>query len=308
MTEQTTPSQQLPEPKRARQRNWLPSLVWLIPIVAAVVGLTLVAKILIERGPVITISFSSAEGLEAGKTKVKYKDVDIGLVQSITLSRDRSHVLTTVQLTKEAESFTADDTRFWVVRPRVAASGISGLNTLLSGAYIGADAGKSEETKKEFAGLEQPPIITRDTSGKQFVLHAGDLGSLDIGSPVFYRRIKVGQVAAYDLDQDGKGVTLRIFVNAPYDKFVSINSRFWHASGFDTQINPSGFKLHTQSLATVVLGGIAFKPLDDLENASAARENTSFRLAEDENAAMKEPDGRAQPVLMYFNQSLRGLE
>lgn len=309
MTEHTTPPNNLPEPKRARQRNWLPSLVWLIPIVAAVVGLTLVAKILIERGPVITISFVSAEGLEAGKTKVKYKDVDIGQVQSITLSKDRSHVLTTVQLTKEAESFTADDTRFWVVRPRVAASGISGLNTLLSGAYIGADAGKSEETKKEFAGLEQPPIITRDTSGKQFVLHAADLGSLDIGSPVFYRRIKVGQVAAYDLDQDGKGVTLRIFVNAPYDKFVGINSRFWHASGFDMQINASGFKLHTQSLATVVLGGIAFKSMDEFDgNTAAAKENTSFRLAEDETAAVKDPDGRSQTVLLYFNQSLRGLE
>jgi hypothetical protein len=138
MTEPTTPTSppspsHRPEPKRERRRNWLPSLVWLIPIVAAVVGLTLVAKILVERGPIITISFVSAEGLEAGKTKVKYKDVDIGQVQSITLSKDRSHVVTTVQLTKEAESFTADDTRFWVVRPRVAASGISGLNTLLSG-------------------------------------------------------------------------------------------------------------------------------------------------------------------------------
>lgn len=313
MTEPTTPTSSpspshRPEPKRERRRNWLPSLVWLIPIVAAVVGLTLVAKILVERGPIITISFVSAEGLEAGKTKVKYKDVDIGQVQSITLSKDRSHVVTTVQLTKEAESFTADDTRFWVVRPRVAASGISGLNTLLSGAYIGADAGKSEETKKEFAGLEQPPIITRDTSGKQFVLHASDLGSVDIGSPVFYRRIKVGQVAAYDLDQDGRGVTLRIFVNAPYDKFVGISSRFWHASGFDMQINASGFKLHTQSLATVVLGGIAFKSIDDLDSPAPAKENTSFRLAEDEAAAMKEPDGRSQTVLLYFNQSLRGLE
>jgi len=308
MTEATQPQQQLPEPRREQPRNWLPSLVWVIPIIAAVVGLTLVVKATLERGPVISISFISAEGLEAGKTKVKYKDVDIGQVQAITLSKDRSHVLTMVQLTKEAESFTAADTRFWVVRPRVAASGISGLNTLLSGAYIGADAGKSDDTKKEFAGLEQPPIITRDTYGKQFVLHTADLGSLDIGSPVFYRRIKVGQVAAYDLDQDGKGVTLRIFVNAPYDKFVTINSRFWHASGFDMQINASGFKLQTQSLATVVLGGIAFQPADDNENASAARENTSFRLAEDENTAMREPDGRAQTVLMYFNQSLRGLE
>lgn len=308
MTEHTSRHDTPPEPRRERPHRWLPSLVWIIPIVAAVVGLTLVARILIERGPVITISFASAEGLEPGKTRVKYKDVNIGHVQTISLSKDRSHVLTTVQLSKQAESFTADDTRFWVVRPRVAASGISGLNTLLSGAYIGADAGKSEETKKDFIGLEQPPIITSDNSGKQFVLHTPDLGSLDIGSPVFYRRIKVGQVAAYDLDQDGNGVTLRIFVNAPYDKFVGIDSRFWHASGFDMQINASGFKLHTQSLATVVLGGIAFKAADELDPRVAAKENTNFRLAEDEAAAMKEPDGRSQMVLLYFNQSLRGLE
>lgn len=301
-------SEQIPEPRRERRRQWLPSLVWLIPMIAAIVGLSMVVKVILERGPVITISFISAEGLEAGKTKVKYKDVDIGQVQSIKLSPDRSHVVTTVQLTKEAESFTADDTRFWVVRPRVAASGISGLNTLLSGPYIGADAGKSEETKRDFSGLEQPPIITRDTSGKQFVLHTSDLGSLDIGSPVFYRRIQVGQVAAYDLDQDGRGVTLHIFVNAPYDKFVTINSRFWHASGFDIQINANGFQFKSQSLATVILGGIAFRPLDDTNTAPVARENTSFRLAEDETTAMKEPNGRSQLVLMYFNQSLRGLE
>ncbi|WP_137718379.1 intermembrane transport protein PqiB [Methylobacillus flagellatus] len=306
MTEQSTPQSPLPQPKRAQARNWLPSLVWLIPIVAAVVGLTLVTKILIDRGPTITITFSSAEGLEAGKTKVKYKDVDIGLVQAISLSKDRSHVLATVQLSKEAKSFTADDTRFWVVRPRIAASGISGLSTLLSGAYIGADAGSSEETKKEFSGLEVPPIITRDSSGKQFVLHAADLGSLDIGTPVFYRRIKVGQVAAYELDADGKGVTLRIFINAPYDKFVGIDSRFWHASGFDMQINASGFKLNTQSLATVVQGGITFGSADE-DIGAPAKENTAFRLAEDEAEAMKQPDGRSELVLMYFNQSLRGL-
>nr|WP_050464429.1 MlaD family protein [Herbaspirillum autotrophicum] len=304
MTEQNeTP---LPEPRRAKARNWLPSLVWLIPIVAAVVGLTLVVKILVERGPQISIVLSSAEGLEAGKTKVKYKDVDIGVVQAISLSQDLSHVKASVQLTKEAEKFTAADTRFWVVRPRVAASGVSGLSTLLSGAYIGADAGKSEETKKEFNGLEVPPIITGDSSGKQFVLHAADLGSLDIGSPVYYRRIKVGQLAAYDLDKDGRGVTLRIFVNAPYDKFIGMNSRFWHASGFDMQLNASGFKLHTQSLATVVLGGIAFAAPDD-DTGTIAKENTSFKLAADEGEALKAPDGQPQTVLMYFNQSLRGL-
>ena len=298
----------LPQPRRVRQRNWLPSLVWLIPIVAAVVGLALAAKILIDRGPVVTVSFRSAEGLEAGKTKVKYKDVDIGQVQSIKLAEDRSHVLVAIQLTKEASGFDADDTRYWVVRPRIAASGISGLGTLLSGAYIGADAGASGDTRRQFVGLEQPPIVTRDASGRQFVLHTDDLGSLDIGTPVFYRRIKVGQVMAYDLDADGRGVTLRIFIDAPYDKFITPTSRFWHASGFDMELNASGFKLHTQALSTVVLGGIAFRDRNEDEKSPPAKEGAEFMLADDEAAAMKEPDGVPQTVLLYFDQSLRGLQ
>lgn len=296
----------VPRPHRVRQRDWLPSLVWLIPVVAAIIGITLVVKLMSDRGPEITISFKSAEGLEAGKTRVKYKDVNIGTVQTIRLSKDRTHVQTVVQLTKEARSFTAADTRYWVVRPRVAASGVSGIGTLLSGAYIAADTGVAEESKEEFAGLEVPPIITRDASGKQFVVHAEDLGSLDIGSPVYYRRIVVGQVAAYELNADGKGVTLRLFVNAPYDKFVGMNTRFWHASGFDVELNASGLKLRTQALATVLLGGVAFKAPDD-EFGAVAPENTEFKLADTEEAALQPPDGPGTTLLLYFRQSLRGL-
>ena len=296
----------LPRPQVKRRREWLPSLIWLIPIVAALVGVMLVARILMERGPEIVLTFKTAEGLEAGKTAVKYKDVQIGLVQSLRLARDRSHVRVLVQLNKEAEGFTSEDSRFWVVRPRLDTSGISGLNTLLSGAYIGADAGVSKETSGEFKGLEAPPIVTRDDSGQQFLLRAADIGSLDVGSPVYFRRIKVGQVAAYELDGDGRGVTLRVFVNAPYDKFVGVNTRFWQASGIDAQLSASGFTLRTQSLATILLGGIAFQAPDDAMGP-LAKENTAFMLAADETTAMKEPDGPSQTLLMYFNQSLRGL-
>lgn len=300
------PAPQLPAPTVERRRDWLPSLIWLIPIVAALVGITLVAKLLRDRGPEITLSFKSAEGLEAGKTAVKYKEVQIGTVQGITLAPDRLTVNVTVQLKKEASSFTAEDTRFWVVRPRLDTSGISGLSTLLSGAYIGADAGVSEETKREFTGLEVPPIVTRDSSGQQFLLRAKDIGSLDIGSPVYFRRIKVGQVAAFELDGDGRGVTLRVFVNAPYDKFIGANTRFWQASGIDAQLSASGFTLRTQSLATILLGGIAFQSPDDVMGP-IAKENAVFSLGVDEATAMKEPDGPAQTLLLYFSQSLRGL-
>lgn len=295
-----------PAPSVVRRRDWMPSLIWLIPIVAALVGVTLVARILMQRGPEIVLTFKTAEGLEAGKTAVKYKDVQIGVVQSLRLARDRSHVRVTVQLTKEADGFTATDTRFWVVRPRLDTSGISGLSTLLSGAYIGADPGVAEDNASEFSGLEVPPIVTRDASGQQYLLRATDIGSLDVGSPVYYRRIKVGQVAAYELDGDGRGVTLRVFVNAPYDKFVGVNTRFWHASGVDVSLTSSGVKLHTQSLATILLGGIAFQAPEN-EMGPVAKENTQYTLAEDETVAMKPPDGPSQTLLMYFNQSLRGL-
>ncbi|MET0540746.1 MAG: MlaD family protein [Variovorax sp.] len=293
-------------PRVVRRRDWLPSLIWLIPIVAALVGITLVARILMQRGPEIVLTFKTAEGLEAGKTAVRYKDVQIGMVQTLRLAHDRSHVRVTVQLNKEASGFTATDTRYWVVRPRLDTSGVSGLSTLLSGAYIGADAGVSEETSEEFTGLEVPPIVTRDASGQQYTLHATDVGSLDVGSPVYFRRVRVGQVAAYELDPDGRGVTLRVFVNTPYNKYVGANTRFWHASGVDLTVNASGVKLHTQSLATILLGGIAFMAPES-NMGPLAKENASFVLAEDEPTAMKPPDGPSQTLLMYFNESLRGL-
>lgn len=296
----------LPSPRRERQRDWVPSLVWLVPIIAAIIGIALMVKIVIDRGPEITISFSTGEGIEAGKTKVKYKEVDIGEVRTIRLSKDRSKVLVTVQLSKDADSFTAVDTHFWVVRPRLGASGISGLGTLLSGAYIGADAGTSEETTDEFTGLEIQPTVTRDASGKQFKLHADDLGSLDVGSPIFFRRIKVGRVSAYDLDEDGKGVTLRIFIDTPYERFVGNNTRFWHASGLDFEVNSSGFKVNTQSLASVVLGGLAFQSIDD-NPGPLSKENTTFLLAQNKNQAFQPPDGRSVTAVLHFNQSIRGL-
>ncbi|AQG97709.1 mammalian cell entry protein [Burkholderia sp. KK1] len=297
----------LPEPVIEPRSRWLPSLVWVIPLVAALIGLILVVKTVSSRGPTVTISFISAEGLEPGKTKVKFKDVDIGTVNSITLSKDHSHVLVDVQLTKEATDFAVKDTRFWVVRPRVAASGVTGLSTLLSGAYIGVDAGKSTVDESYFVGLETPPAVTGDQKGHTFTLHGESLGSLDIGSPVYYRRVQVGQVVAFSLDKDGTGVTLQVFVTAPYDQYVGTNSRWWHASGVDLRLDSSGFTLNTQSLSTVVLGGIAFQTPPNQQSGPQAQNNATFRLAGDQADAMRDPDGQALHVVMNFNQSLRGL-
>jgi paraquat-inducible protein B len=273
-----------------------------------VVGLSLLISTLASRGPEITVTFRTAEGLTPGKTPVRYKDVDIGLVKTARLAADRSHVIATIALTKDARSFAVADTRFWVVRPRFAMSGVSGLETLLSGAYIGVDAGKSGETTRSFTGLEVPPTVTADASGRQFVLRAQDLGSLDIGSPVYYRRVQVGHVVAYQLEPNGRDITLRVFVNKPYDKLVSADTRFWHASGVDLKLDANGLKLSTQSLVTVMLGGLAFQAPEHSTAHAAAAENTEFLLATDQSEAMKEPEELAPALaVLNFDQSVRGL-
>ncbi|AOA59526.1 PqiB family protein [Acinetobacter larvae] len=295
----------LTEPEK-KQKRWRPALIWLVPFVALLIAISLAAKAVLDKGPSIDVSFRTAEGLIAGKTTVRYKQVDIGLVRQINLSDDRSHIIAKIDLRKDASNFAAKDSRFWVVRPRVGTGGISGIDTLLSGAYIEVDGGKATETQNTFTGLEIPPVVHSDMPGKVFFLKAQDLGSLDIGVPIYYRKINVGQITAYKLASDGKSVDLQTFIQAPYDQFVTTNTRFWQASGVDVSLNASGFNLDTQSLASIVAGGIAFDHPDNAAG-SIAPNQSAFNLSNSRKEAMKAPDGKAAPIIMYFDSSLRGL-
>lgn len=300
---------QAAQPDIDRPNRWLPSLVWLIPLLAAIIGATQVVTWLLEKGPEITVSFTTGEGLEAGKTRVKYKDVDIGQVTKVTLGQDATKVLATIQMAKEADRFIAADTRFWVVRPQIGTGGVSGLNTLLSGAYIGAAPGVAKETKKEFTGLEAAPGVPPGVKGVEYRLHGDNLGSLGAGSPIYYRHVKVGQVASAVLDKLGQGIDMQVFIEQPYVGLVGTDTRWWHASGVDLRLDANGFKLNTQSLATLVTGGIAFEaPSGQKPAANAlAAPNTLFELAADRAAALRPPDGKAITTVLYFDQSLRGL-
>lgn len=282
-------------------------LVWLIPIVAAIIGGTLVVKTYLQKGPTITISFKSGEGLEAGKTKVKYKDVEVGLVKNITISEDITQVIATVELRKEVTPYLVEDTKFWVVRPRISGGGISGLGTLMGGSYIGVDVGISKQSQRTFTGLETAPAVAMDAPGSRFQLHSPDIGSLDIGSPVYFRRIQVGQVVSYELDKDGKGVTFKVFVAAPYDKHVRANTRFWNASGVDLTMDANGLKVDTQSLMSILIGGIAFQTLDESGEAPPTTANTAFTLFATRDEAMKNRDTISQSFVMVFKESVRGL-
>jgi paraquat-inducible protein B len=297
-----------PGPAPVKTRRFGFSLVWIVPIVAVLVGLSLVVHNLMQEGPSITLTFKTGSGLAASKTEVRYRNVVIGHVTEVALSDDQKNVNATVKLDKQAEGFTREDSKFWVVRPRIGAGGVSGIDTLLSGDYIGADIGQSNTRVKHFTGLENPPAITYGEPGKHFTLHTQDLGSLDIGSPVYFRKIPVGQVVAYALDQDGKGVDVEIFIHAPNDAFVTANTRFWNASGIDVEVGANGFALKTESLSSILVGGIAFRAPDYNPNDTAASENQRYELFADQAGALAPPAGKAQFLALRFDQAMRGLK
>ena len=296
----------LPLP-RIKSGRWIPSLVWLVPIAAALVGLSLLVNTWRTTGPRITISFQTAEGLEAGKTQVKYRNVTIGHVTAIKVSPDHKRVLVTADLEKSAEAVATHDTQFWVVRPRFGVGWVSGLDTLLSGAFIGIEPGESKTPRTDFSGLENPPPLPHAPQGKRVVLHADDLGSVSLGAPVYFRRFQVGRVIDEKLDADGRGTQLVLFIDAPNDRFVSPSTRFWNVSGIDVNLGADGMNLKTQSLISVLAGGVAFGAVPSLREADTTPSAAQFTLYKDEAAAMAPPDGERHIIRMRFEQSLRGL-
>ena len=314
MNELRSPVEEIPRavslPVHLPSRWRKPSLIWLVPIltVLAVAGLGLWA--LAQRGPSITITFASAEGLEPHKTTIKYKGVDIGMVESIELADDsaggRAGVAVTAQLSRKAAPLLVDDARFWVVRPRVSAAGITGVGTLLTGAHIAFDPGAATARRREFVGLEAPPATPSDQSGRRFLLHAESLGSLGVGSPLYLRSLQVGQVTRVALDRKADGVGLEIFVEAPYDQHVTNNTRFWNASGVDVSLNARGLKVATESLTSVLLGGIALQtPPEDA--GPAARAEAEFTLFPGREAALRNLGTRSDGYLLTFRNPIRGL-
>lgn len=289
------------EPPRRRL-----SIVWIIPLLAAAVAIGIAVQRILTEGPTITIRFQAASGVQAGKTPLKYKDVEIGQVTAVQLADRFSKVEVTVKVDRSAAGLLVDDTQFWIVEPRVTLSGVSGLGTLLSGNYIGLQPGASTQERRRFEGLNSPPAIT-DQPGRRFVLKAPDLGSLGIGAPLYFRRLKVGEVASDALAQDGSGVEITVFVFTPYEQYVTSETRFWDASGIDLSLNAEGLDLRTQSLISILAGGIAFDTPSFASAAEPAREDAEFTLFADQASAMKQPDPVARRYVIYAD-SLQGLQ
>ena len=307
MAEPAPPTDDLPTAVPDAQRRIRLPLVWILPAIVVVAAAFVVVHEKLAQGTSIEITFHTADDLEPNKTKISYKAVEIGEVKEIHVSPDRKEVVVEARIHRDARDYLVEDTRFWVVRPRVTGSNISGLGTLVSGAYIGVDVGHSSVEQSHFVGLEIPPIVTSGLPGREYVLHAADIGSLTIGSTVFYRHMAAGQVVAYALDPAGASVTIKVFVNSPYDKFVTPETRIWQASGVDMSIDSEGVKLHTESLASILEGGVAFQSVGDDAASAPVPEDTAFALYTDRERALREADTVAQTFVMFFQGSLRGL-
>jgi paraquat-inducible protein B len=307
MTAAPTPpsEEELPTPV-VQNRRWIPRLVWVVPIAAAVIGISLLIRNWENEGPRITISFLSGEGVQVGKTLVKYRDVTVGHVSAVGLSADHQTVLVSADLSKDAASLLKADTQFWIVRPRIGVGSVSGLSTLLSGVYIGLKTGTATLSERHFMGLENPPALSHGPHGRELQLHAARAGSLAIGAPVYFRQFQVGRVIDENLLSDGS-TRLSVFVEAPYDGFLKPVTRFWNASGIDVRLGADGLSVQTESLAAVLAGGVAF---DDApaEAVPAANMLGEFTLYKNETEAMAPPDGDPRYIRMRFAQALRGLE
>lgn len=300
-------NEHLPEAETDKSSGF--SIVWLIPLVALLVGGWLAWKAINEKGPEIEIVFSEAEGLEPGQTRIKYKNVDIGKIRQVSLTSDLSQVIVTARLNKSMSGHLNEHTRFWIVRPRISSSGISGLSTLISGIHIAIDPGKGDDIRTSFQGLEKAPEIESSETGTRFTLTADSLGSLTLGAPVLFRQIEVGYLSSYQLSEDGRSVDISVFIDDKYTHLVKHNTRFWYASGLSIDLGPTGLTADIESIVALISGGIAFETPIDLDPSVSSTTPANFPLHPNYRSAIEKPYSESQMFVMYFGDaSLKGLQ
>ncbi|MFV1985274.1 MAG: intermembrane transport protein PqiB [Thiohalomonadales bacterium] len=295
-------------PKALNKKKIGISAVWIIPIIAALIGSWLVFKSAFEIKAFAEVTFKDASGLEVGKTAVKFRDIKIGKLKALKFSDDLSKIIAVIEFKGVKQSRITTSTRFWVVRPRISLGGVSGLDTLLSGAYIEVDPGIDGQPTTEFIGLEDPDIYQIGNPGTIYKLQTNKLGSLYRGSPVKFRGIVVGSVTTYKLTDDHNRVEIQVFIQAPHDKYINQNTRFWNISGLQVELNAEGIKFNMDSIATLISGGIAFSTANNLNNEIAqAKKNTLFRLYQSEKPEIEELISFGVRMKLYFDKGVAGL-
>lgn len=293
-----------PEVRTAQRWN----IVWVVPILALLIGGWMIWRNFTSQGPVARVRFDTADGIDAGKTMVKCRSVRVGFVKSVKLDQDLSSVIVYLELEPDYDALLRHGTNFWVVRPRVSGTEISGLNTILQGAYIELDPGPVEAGKHtEFKGLENPPATNRSIPGRRLTLTAEKAGSLVTGSPIYYRGFEVGRIEGRTLDVASQRVIFNAFVREEYSSLVKENSRFWNTSGIDISAGADGFKFRTPSFQSMVSGGASFGVPEGVVPGEPAADGSAFNLFPDEDEANGSTFNPSMKFVLFFDQSVRGL-
>ena len=293
------------EPEIARNRL---SYLWLLPVIALGIGLWLAYSHLSQIGPVIRIAFTSAEGLDAGKTKIRYKDLEVGTVTSIDLSNDLKQIIVTAQMQRTAEALLKKDSQFWVVKPQISTGGITGLGTLISGNYIAVSPGKEGERANHFVALEEAPQIQNDEEGLRIRLKTDSTEGINVGTAIYYRGISVGQIEQIRFSERYDNLYLTAFIHAPYDRLITNNTKFWNISGINFSMGAEGANLEVESLEALVRGGITFSTPTTLNtNDTPASPGTVYTLFENERASTARTGFEKEYYVVYFDDTTRGL-
>ncbi len=288
-------------------RRRLP-VIWLVPVLAVGLGIYMVIYTFMTEGPEITITFSTAQGIEAGRTKLSSLSVEVGLVETVVLNEDLDSVTVVARLDRENTKLLRDDTRFWVVRPRLGAGGISGLNTLLSGAYIELEPGSGPpSSRRDFVGLDDVPVTAVGTPGLGLVLVSDRAGAVSPGQPVLYHGYRVGRVETTMFDPDTGRVRHGVFIEEPFDKLVDRSTQFWDAGGIVVRTGAGGLLVDVESLQALLIGGVAFGVPDGVASSGPVESGAEFVLHRDRQSANELSYVHSLEYVVSFTQSVRGL-
>ena len=288
--------------KRARV-----SKIWFVPILAFLIGLGMLFSQWQNEGVNIEISFETAEGLESGKTVVKYRSVDIGVVKGISFNNDQSKILVSISVDKAMAPLLKSDTLFWVVRPRVGAAGVTGFATLVSGAYIEMSPGVEEIQRRKFEGLESPPVTSPTTPGIHLALQSTGGKPVKVGNTILYRGFEVGRVETVDFDTATRVTKYGVFIDAPYDSLVTTNTYFWNVGGASLSTSTSGVSVDIASLETLISGGLEFDVPDGLNLGDRVENGHKFQLFDSKSSVLEGRKYRYLPYLVLVEDSIGGL-
>ncbi|MGJ8632954.1 MAG: intermembrane transport protein PqiB [Luteolibacter sp.] len=300
------PAPTVANPKLRTAQRW--NAVWLVPILAILIGGWMLYKNVSSKGPEVRIRFQTADGIVAGKTEVRCRSVTVGRVSRVELAEDMNSVLVYCLLDSGNEVLLRKGTRFWVVKPRVSAADVSGLGTLLTGAFIALEPGTGAMGPRKWKGRETPPATNRSIPGRRLTLVSEDAGSLITGAPIYYRGFEVGRIESRKLDTEGRRIMYEAFVQEKYQELVRSNTKFWNTSGIDISGGVDGFKVRTPSFQSMVSGGVSFAVQDDLPPGEMVEDGAIFQLFEDADSAASSTFTPTMEVLILFDQSIRGLE